>query len=95
MYVMAVTIPLSHSADKYLKFIGLYLTNTISIKNGYPLIPISDTFGIYKSLEHTRYPGERRSLQHILCSKSKESIIHQKKIKFGEKSIQAGATLYF
>ncbi len=33
--------PLTRSADKYL--IGSHLTSTISIRNGHPLIPTSDT----------------------------------------------------
>lgn len=66
---------------------------TIGIRNGHPLIPTSNTPGIYKGVERTRYPRERRSLQHVLRSESKESTVHQKKIKLGEKSTRAGATL--
>lgn len=66
--------PLTRSADKYL--IGSHLTNIICIQNGHPLIPTSDTPGIYKGLECTRYPRERHSLQHVLRSENKELTVH-------------------
>lgn len=92
-YVIVVIIPLPCLLDKYPKFIGSHLTSTINIQNRYPLIPTSDTPSIYKGLEYTRYPGEKRSLQYVLRSKSKESIVYQKKIKLGGKSTQADTTL--
>ena len=47
--------PLPRSADKYPKFISSHLTSTIGIRNGLSLISTSNTPGIYKYLERTRY----------------------------------------
>lgn len=75
--------PLPYSAD----------TTNSGIWKKYPLIPISDTPGIYKGLEYTRYSGERRSLQYVLHSKSKESTVHLKKNKLNEEKREASGTL--